>query len=199
MKYHFARYGIPSTVISDNGPQFRSCEFENFAKEWDFQHDFSSPGHQQANGMAESGVKMAKQLIRRATDSGRDPFMAILEYRNIPSQDYGTSPAQRMLGRRTRTLLPTVENLLKPMNIEVEKDMQTKKFRNDRSAWYYNKKAKDLEVLKKGDTIRLKPLVAGKKKWVTGTIRNRLDERSYEVETDTGILRRIQSNPITRL
>ena len=190
VKYHFARYGIPSTVISDNGPQFKSGDFENFSKEWDFQHDFSSPGHQQANGMAESGVKMAKQLIRRATDSGRDPFMAILEYRNTPSQDYGTSPAQRMLGRRTRTLLPTTENLLKPMNIEVGKDMQTKKFRNDRSAWYYNKKAKDLEVLQKGDTIRLKPLVAGKKKWVTGTIKNRIDKRSYEVETDTGTLRR---------
>ena len=33
MKYHFARYGIPSTVVSDNGPQFTSEEFKTFAKE----------------------------------------------------------------------------------------------------------------------------------------------------------------------
>ena len=133
-KYHFARYGIPSVVISDNGPQFSSEDFENFAREWDFQHRCSSPGHQQANGMAESGVKMAKQLIRRAVDSGRDPFMAILEYRNIPSQDYGSSPAQRMLGRRTKTLLPMAEHLLTPEKREVEKDKQTKDLKNHRSA-----------------------------------------------------------------
>lgn len=32
-KEHFARYGIPETVISDNGPQFCSQEYTVFAKE----------------------------------------------------------------------------------------------------------------------------------------------------------------------
>ena len=29
-KAHFARYGIPDTFLSDNGPQFTSQEFSNF-------------------------------------------------------------------------------------------------------------------------------------------------------------------------
>ena len=32
--------------------------------------------------------------------------------------------------------------------------------------------------------------MAGKKKWTEGTIRKRLDERSYDVETEKGTLRR---------
>jgi transposase InsO family protein len=34
LKKHFARYGIPSTVMSDNGPQFVSREFELFLSNW---------------------------------------------------------------------------------------------------------------------------------------------------------------------
>ena len=65
-----------------------------------------------------------------------------------------------------------------------------KKFRNERSSWYYNKKAKDLESLSKGDVVRMKPLVAGKNKWTKGIVKKRLDERSYEVATDTGTFRK---------
>ena len=38
MKSQFARHGIPEEVRSDNGPQFSSTSFENFAKEWDSKH-----------------------------------------------------------------------------------------------------------------------------------------------------------------
>ena len=33
-KQHFVRYGIPLTVVSDNGPQFASKEFNKFLKDW---------------------------------------------------------------------------------------------------------------------------------------------------------------------
>ena len=190
LKAHFSRYGVPSVVISDNGPQFSSEEFDEFSQKWEFEHRCSSPGHQQANGMAESAVKMAKKLIRKAIDSGRDPQLAILDYRNTPTQDFGSSPAQRMFGRRTRTLLPMCEKLLKPQSVDVEYNKKTKKLRNNRSSWYYNKKAKDLECLSEGDIVRMKPLVAGKDRWSKGIVKKRLDERSYEVATETGTFRR---------
>ena len=57
LKSHFARYGIPDQVISDNGPQFTSDEFTNFSRTWDFEHLTSSPGNSKANGKAESEVK----------------------------------------------------------------------------------------------------------------------------------------------
>jgi len=56
----FARYGIPEKVITDNGPQFRSQRYEDFAKQWEFDHVTTSPYHSQSNGKAEAAVKIAK-------------------------------------------------------------------------------------------------------------------------------------------
>ena len=50
LKGHFARDGIPQTVRSDNGPQFKAAEFQQFLREWDFQHALEHPvptGHKQ--------------------------------------------------------------------------------------------------------------------------------------------------------
>ena len=68
LKNHFARYGYPDNVISDNGRQFISEEFAVFAKDWDFFHRKSRPGDSKANGKAESAVKTAKKLLRKALD-----------------------------------------------------------------------------------------------------------------------------------
>ena len=51
LKQHFARHGIPSTVFSDNGPQFDSDKSRRFARDWEFNHITSSPGHSQSNGI----------------------------------------------------------------------------------------------------------------------------------------------------
>ena len=83
-KSNFARNSIPKTFVSDNGPQFASDKFATFAQEWRFRHITCSPGHQQANGKAEAVVKMAKNILRKATESGRDPFLAILTLRSTP-------------------------------------------------------------------------------------------------------------------
>lgn len=72
-KSHFARYGCPEQVISDNGLQFISEKFAEFAREWDFTHRTSSPGNSKANGKAESVVKIAKRLLRKAVDTGPIP------------------------------------------------------------------------------------------------------------------------------
>ena len=63
LKSHFARFGIPSVVASDNGPQYMSDEFCTFAAKWDFEHQTSSSGHQNANGKAEAAVKAAKLMF----------------------------------------------------------------------------------------------------------------------------------------
>ena len=71
----FARLEISETVHSDNGPQFFAREFALFSNEWDFQHTTSSPYHSQWNGKAESSVKLAKSLMKRAVD----PQLALLQ------------------------------------------------------------------------------------------------------------------------
>lgn len=44
VKAHFAWYGIPDIVISDNRQQFVSGGLQKFSKNWDFDHITSSPG-----------------------------------------------------------------------------------------------------------------------------------------------------------
>ena len=92
LKAHFGRYGSPSVVVGDNGPQCYCEEFNIFMKKWDVEHDTSSPGYPMSNGVVESAVKNAKKIISRALEDGTDPHAAILEYRDIPQAD-GMSPA----------------------------------------------------------------------------------------------------------
>ena len=100
------------------------------------------------------------------------------------------SPAQRNLGRRTRTLLPMTAALLTPKGIDVSLEKKKKRLKNLKSAWYYDKGAKDLQPLSEGDVVRIQPTTLGDKTWKRGIVQNRLDERSYEVETEFGIVRR---------
>ena len=66
LRAHFARHGIPRELITDNGPQFSSGEFSGFARSWNFAHVTTSPYYPQANGQAESAVKTAKGLMKKA-------------------------------------------------------------------------------------------------------------------------------------
>ena len=104
LKKQFARFGIPMTIVSDGGPQFASTEFSNFALCWGINHIMSSPGHQQANGKAESAVKTIKKMIKKTIKDNRDQNGALLELRNTPRQDTKLSPAEMMFGRTTRSV-----------------------------------------------------------------------------------------------
>lgn len=102
-KVQFARYGQPDQVITDNGPQFACEPFRSFARQWGFVHVTSSPQHPQSNGKAESAVKIVKSLCKRAKLDGSDPWLAILHWRNMPTEGLDSSPAQRLMSRRLRT------------------------------------------------------------------------------------------------
>lgn len=187
LKSHFSRYGSPQTLVSDNGPPYSSQEFSEFAEQWDFDHSPSSPGHSQSNGKAEAAVKTAKSLMKKAKKTGGDIYMALLDYRNTPSQGMDNSPAQRALGRRTRTLLPTTQKLLNSGEGKNIKKQIVKK--QEKQQEYFNQKAKDLPQLEESDVVRMKPFIKGKS-WRKGQIVKRLDERSYEVEVGNKVYRR---------
>ena len=86
LKMHFSRHGIPEVVISDNGPQYSSAEFAEFANDWHFQHITSSPRYPQSNGKVESAVKICENLMKKAACGKFDPYLALLDYRNTPAQ-----------------------------------------------------------------------------------------------------------------
>ena len=75
----FARYDIPETLMTDNGPQFDSAEFAMFAKKWGFKHDTSSPRYPQSNGKAENAVKTIKRLFTKCQETGQSEYLALLD------------------------------------------------------------------------------------------------------------------------
>ena len=110
LKPHMARHGIPDKIVSDNGPQFSSQEFKVFKDCHEFDHVTSSPTYPQSNGKAENAVKTAQRIMLKALEAGSDPYLGLLDFRNTPTEGLGTSPAQRLFGRRTKTLLPTASS-----------------------------------------------------------------------------------------
>ncbi|XP_067665793.1 uncharacterized protein [Haliotis asinina] len=155
----------------------------------DIEYITSSPYNSRANGKAESAVKAAKRLLRKANDSGNDQYLAVLDYRNTPTQGVGSSPAQRLMNRRCKTLLPTSANPLKPRTTGCANERQKVLAQQKKQNSNYDRHAKDLEPLG-GDVVKMKPFSVSSKVWQKGVISKRLDERSYDVETGRGVVRR---------
>ena len=104
IKAHLARHGIQEEVETDNGPQFTSMRFKEFATEWMFKHVCTSLYYPQANGMAESAAKTAKKITLTAVASGSDPWLAFLAQRNTRAEGMITSPAERQTDNRSSTI-----------------------------------------------------------------------------------------------
>ncbi|KAK3885281.1 hypothetical protein Pcinc_010488 [Petrolisthes cinctipes] len=180
-RFQFDRHGVPLTVVADSGTQFRSAEFTRFAREWNFEVVVSSPHYHQSNGKAENGVKTLKLMLQKCYLDNKDPMLAILEWRNTPSEQTGFSPAQRMFARRCRTPLPVSQELLLPEvdreGRAYDKHQQARKIQ----AAHYNRATKPLPPLTTGNQVALQ--VPGSTSWVPGTVVRSLLHRAYEVES----------------
>ena len=63
-KYIVCRFGIPRTIISDNGRQFDSRAFRSFCSNLGIKNKYSSPGHPQANDQTEVTKRSLLRLIK---------------------------------------------------------------------------------------------------------------------------------------
>ena len=106
MKRQFARHEIPDELITKNGPQFES------AREYGFTIVKSSPYYSRGNGKAESAAKIAKSILKKSRKE--DPSLALLAYRNTPQQGYNYSPAQRLMSKRFKDIIPAAHHQLTP-------------------------------------------------------------------------------------
>ena len=128
-------------------------------------------------------MQAVKRLVKKAKKDRADVYLALLDYQNTPTQGTESSAAQRQMSRRTRTLLPTTAKLLAPRVVENHNQEIVKG--QDRQAKYYNREAKDLPHLRKGDKVRIQDHGQGIKKGpsVKATVKAEVGITSYEVET----------------
>ena len=182
MQAVFARFGPPDVVMSDNGPQFSSTEFAEFAEDWNFEHKTSSPEYPQSNGMAESAVKALKSIVKKSR-SLSDVYKALLAYRTTPL-DHGIAPATVMMGRNIRTTLP-----VHPSKLTSEEHAQfteTRRLQHEKQKMYFDKQGKKpLTDLQTGEQVRMLDTKSGT--WLTkATITGTHSPRSYFVQASDG-------------
>ena len=176
-KAHFARFGVPCIFHRENGPQFTSQEYAEFAAHYRFKHTTSSPYHSQRNGKAEAAVKVSESILKKSDDLQT----ALLNHRNTPPK-----------GRRTRTTLPTPDHLLEPTTIHTDTVIEEIKTKRSTSKTYYDKSAGNAH-----DTIHIGEFVYAQppprqhgKPWTYGRVTEQRHPCSYTIKTPHSTIRR---------
>ena len=125
--------------------------------------------------------KRLKGLLKKAADANLDPYLALLDWRNTPSENLKLSPAQLMFGRRTRTLMLSTPTLLKSMQSEETAGRLQRA--QEKQSYYYDKQARQRPCLSTGQTVRVK---IDDTDWRKAEVEKVLPFRSYVVRTEDG-------------
>uniref|UniRef100_A0A914XL54 RNA-directed DNA polymerase n=1 Tax=Plectus sambesii TaxID=2011161 RepID=A0A914XL54_9BILA len=163
----FSRYGIAEEIVSDNGTQFTSEEFQQWCSQQGICHIRSAPYQPQSNGQAERFVQTFKNAMLKSTGEGerkedirRRLLLFLQRYRITPHPSTDQAPAERFLKREPRTQWNLMYGDLAPL----EKARAKMKLHFDE---HECTKAKD--ELTVGATV-LTCVYRGKDKWVRATI-----------------------------
>ena len=107
---------FPENVVTDNGANLASEEFENYLETQGIQHRKVTPYWPQVNAEVKRFNRKIENAIRTAQVEGKDwrkdMFTFLLNYRATPHATTGASPALLHLGREIRTKVPQVETQL---------------------------------------------------------------------------------------
>ncbi|XP_022862336.1 uncharacterized protein LOC111382551 [Olea europaea var. sylvestris] len=69
------RFGIPHSIVSDNGQQFDNRKMRELCDELGIKKDFSTPHHPQANGQVEAVNKTIKHTLKRKLDASKGAWV----------------------------------------------------------------------------------------------------------------------------
>ena len=87
----FAKFGMPVSLKTDNGPPFNSHEFKTYASITGFRHRRITPLWPQANGETEHFMHTVKKSIKAALNKGQswkqELFKFLLDHRRTPSHN----------------------------------------------------------------------------------------------------------------
>ncbi|XP_024028915.1 uncharacterized protein K02A2.6-like [Morus notabilis] len=62
------RFGVPHSIVSNNGKQFDNASTSRFCDSLDIRKDFSAPIHPQSNGQVEAVNKILKYTLKKRLD-----------------------------------------------------------------------------------------------------------------------------------
>lgn len=119
LRTNFSCFGLPSMIVTDNGPPFNSenvglfCQANGIV----LQHH-SLPYHPQLNGLTERGVQTTKQSLYQSLLEEKTKQLlfqtkldnVLFKYRNTPTTTTMSTPASLIFSYSTRALFGVQKN-----------------------------------------------------------------------------------------
>ena len=175
----FSRFGLPIVLVSDNGSQFTSHEFETFIQSNGIKHKTCAPFKPSSNGQAERYVYTLKQSLRSMQDYPgtiqQKVSTFLMHYRKAPNATTMHSPAMLFLKREIRTRI----DLAVP-------DLRGRVQENIRKG-VYEFRDRMFEI---GDKVAVRDYRSANSRWKFGSVVNQDGELHYTVDVQGSLLRR---------
>ena len=116
-----ATFGYPREIVTDNGAQFTSQEFQSFLTAHNIKHKLTAPYHPATNGQAERFVQTFKRYFKATVATSKQQSLSpqqldsfLSAYRTTPHATTGKTPAELLLGRQPWTVL----DMLRPQTVQ---------------------------------------------------------------------------------
>ncbi|UYV83546.1 K02A2.6-like [Cordylochernes scorpioides] len=169
-----ARFGLPEILVTDNGRQFVSSEFEEFTTMNGIRHTKTSPYNPSTNGLAERYVREFKNSLRK--NQGKDSIEINLQrflftHRAFPQTVLKKSPAELLMKRSLRSRF---SNLIPKMAKVGE---------------VYHDAVRKKEHFSVGSDVYFRGF-ANRPKWKRGRITELLSSRHYLIEDEGRYVKR---------
>lgn len=175
----FARFGLPVVLVSDNGPQFSSDEFQIFMRKNGIKHKTSAPFKPSSNGQAERYVHTIKQSLRAMQNyegSIQQKLSTfLLQYRKAPNATTNYSPAMLFLKRDVRT---RIDLLLPQLKSRIQDKIR-------KGVFEFGDRKFDI-----GDSVAVRDYKSANSKWKFGKIINKDGALHYTINVQGALVRR---------
>ena len=154
MERVFTMLGYPDKLVSDNGPQFTSNNFEIYLLAHNIEHQLTSPYWPQANGEVERFNRTLTKTVKCAMAEGKDWKSALqqflLMYRTTPHTTTGISPAEMLFQHTPNNRLPTIKTT------KHETNPHETAYRERNKAYIDNKRATKHKEFQEGEKVLIK-------------------------------------------
>lgn len=180
----FARFGIPTTIVSDNGRQLVSEEFKMFVRKNNIVHKTTSPYHPATNGAAENAVRTIKNFLMKVKPFSSDFEMQLqrflMDYRNTPHCTTGVSPAKLCLGRKLHTRL----DIIKPAKSTEAEAKLRETVKGNQEKQIRNARGKRNPTFSKGQIVLCRDYPGPKLVWTEGQIKKKVGPTTFIIKPD---------------
>ncbi|CAB4003252.1 Transposon Ty3-G Gag-Pol poly [Paramuricea clavata] len=119
LRHIFSNFGLPEHIVSDNGSQFTSEEFQKFLNDNNIQHTTTAPGHPATNGLAERQPRIRLSALR-AKQSKNEVKIFQDNLDNQPKYSQNQAVFARNFGKGAQWLPGVIVKIISPRNYDVK-------------------------------------------------------------------------------